>query len=77
MIPRYQEQRKKNKVTASQVNTVVIPDWFTGFGGQSVGLNDVCFLFLHRTGRTAQTRLIRRMTVRTKKNPSGINQHEQ
>lgn len=43
MIPRYQEQRKKNKVTASQVNTVVIPDWFTGFGGQSVGLNDVLF----------------------------------
>lgn len=36
MIPRYQEQRKTNKVTTSQVNTVVIPDWFTGFGVQSV-----------------------------------------
>lgn len=79
MIPRYQEQRKKNKMTASQVNTVVIPDWFTGFGDQSVVPRiEWCLFFVFTQDRQDSTDQIdQENDGENDKETSGLNQHEQ
>lgn len=66
---RYQEQRKKDKMRTVQVNTGVSVNWLTGWRTMQPGLRDarVFFFFVHRTGRRAQSWLMRRLMVSARK----------
>lgn len=67
-ISRYQEQRKKHKMRTVQVNTGVSVNWLTGWRIMQPGLSDAhVFFFVHRTGRRAQSCLMRRLMVSMKK----------